>query len=370
MIIHALYGFVVSGLALMVPLYLIDLDISLAGIGIILSLSPLSFLFMRLFLAGVADEAGTKKIDVVYSVSNLIAISLYTFVISPVSFAAAAIFEGIRNSGFWSVVRTEILLANDDEDRGEMLTKFSNIRFIADGLGKVFVGLIIFYLAFQPALELLIGASFVLFLLIMVLEKPSRRHLHIDQKFLSFIFKKHPKSFWQASLLETLAWVPYNIFSFFVFPLFLYSEMKLDYFEIGFLTAVMQILVALFSHFFLKLQIPKNDLFLIVLFAAASFILLPIYPNLLIPLIFSMGFGMGATTILSEYIVSDQVYRSRSISTDIAVFFSPVKILEFLVYSLGGIVLAVYGFAPLYFFFAISVAVFAILGRSIVHATH
>jgi len=50
--------FVTGGLALIIPLLLLERNVNLAEIGFVLSILPLVFLFVRLLFAALADQVG------------------------------------------------------------------------------------------------------------------------------------------------------------------------------------------------------------------------------------------------------------------------------------------------------------------------
>lgn len=50
--------FVKGGLALTIPLLLLERNVNLAEIGLVISILPLVFLFVRLLFAALADQVG------------------------------------------------------------------------------------------------------------------------------------------------------------------------------------------------------------------------------------------------------------------------------------------------------------------------
>lgn len=167
LLVNVLYSFIVACLAVIVPLYLLEQKVDIALIGLILSAGPLSFLVIRILFATMADEIGTKTIAIIYSISNLAAIGLYALVISPLGFAAATVAEAVRASAFWAIARTEVIQRSGNGDAGHMLAHFSNMRQLADGIGRLCIGFILAALAFQGSFILFFVISAALLLLVL-----------------------------------------------------------------------------------------------------------------------------------------------------------------------------------------------------------
>lgn len=362
--VHMLYTFLAAALAVMVPMYLLDQNVDMTLIGLILSLGPLSFMTIRILLASMADEIGTKAISVFYSVSNLAAILLYSLFISPAGFVLATLAEGIRASGFWAISRAEVFEANGKENLGEMLARFSNLRQLADGLGRLAVGFMLVYLAFQGSFLLILAFSLVLLVLVSIGHGGGRGQMHVDRNNLRRIFHERPLTFWHAAVLQLFVWLPYNMISGFVFPLYMKSTLKMGYWEVGMMLALLSLATAVFAFGLMRLNLPKRTLFLLTLLNVPALALFPFLGPAAMPLLLLLAIGTGATNIVGEYILVDQVYRSKDVNTDIGVLYAPLKIAEFIFLSTGGLVIANFGFAPLFIVLAVSVALFSLLGRA------
>jgi hypothetical protein len=76
-----------------------------------------------------------------------------------------------------------------------------------------------------------------------------------------------------------------------------------------------------------------------------------------------IAIGNGCSNIIAEYILSDQILRSKDVSTDIGLTYVPLKIVEFIFYLSGGLLIAVFGYWFLFIICALSIALFLILAR-------
>ena len=140
LLVDMLYAYIVASLALMVPLYFVDIGIDIAEIGFIISLVPLAFVVMRLLFAGIADQVGTKTVEILESVAMIGAIVIYTLSRSAMAFAFAEFTEGVRDAGFWATVRTDVADANHKKGLGRSFALLIGLRQFADGLGRVSIG--------------------------------------------------------------------------------------------------------------------------------------------------------------------------------------------------------------------------------------
>ncbi|HSB47034.1 MAG TPA: MFS transporter [Candidatus Bilamarchaeum sp.] len=361
--INMLYTFVVSAMAVLVPLYLLEQNVDIALIGLILSLGPLSFMVIRIFLASVADEIGTRAISVLYAASNVAAMGFYLFFVSPAGFALATLSEGIRASGFWAITRTEVLSVNNS-DPGKALARFSNMRQLADGAGRVAVALLLAYLAFSGTLAFFLVVSLLLLALVAGNRKGKEKALHIGKSNTDKIFRKRPRTFWYAAILQALVWLTYNTATGFLLPVYLNSSLEFSYQDTGLLMALLSIVTALFAIAFFRLGMSKRTLLLISLLQVPALLALPFFgKDVLLPLLL-IAVATGPASIVAEYILVDQVFRSKNVSTDIGVLYAPLKVCEFAFLSLGGIVIANYGFFPLFAVLGLSTFLFVVLGRN------
>ncbi|MFH0884096.1 MAG: MFS transporter [Candidatus Micrarchaeota archaeon] len=366
MAVHMLYSFIVSALAVMVPLYLLEQKVDMAWIGLILSVGPLSFMIIRILLASMADEIGTKAIAVFYSVSNIIAVLFYLLFVSPLGFAFATLAEGVRASGFWAISRAEVFDANGRGNLGNVLARFSNMRQLADGLGRLAIGFMLAYLAFQGAFALILLISIALAILVLFSREKQNGKMHVDRNNMKRIFKKRPPTFWHAAVLQLFVWLPYNMLSGFLIPLYLIKSLDMGYQEVGITLALLSIATAAFALILMRIRLSKRTLFLLTLLSVPALVLMPLMGKDGLLLLVLLAIGTGATNIVGEYILVDQVYRSKDVNTDIGVLYAPLKVAEFTFLSMGGLVIANFGFTPLFFVLAASVALFVIFGRAVI----
>jgi len=175
------------------------------------------------------------------------------------------------------------------------------------------------------------------------------------------IFKRRPKTFWDATILQMLAWVPYNMLLGFLVPLYLVSDLGMGYAETGGMLALLSLAIGISSVLSMRWHLHKHALLALAMVAVPALVMLPLSGQFVIVPLLAVSVGIGASSIIAEYILVDQVCRSKDVSTDIGVLYGPLKIAEFAFLSLGGLVIMQFGYAPLFFVCALCMAVFVLL---------
>ncbi|MEW6748325.1 MAG: MFS transporter [Candidatus Micrarchaeota archaeon] len=363
---HLLYSFIAAALALIVPLYLLQMEVDIAMVGLILSVGPLTFMTVRIFFAAIADDVGTKAITMVYSVSNILAVLLYLLVLSPLGFASATLAEGVRTSGFWAVARTQTMEFNGRHRRADELAMYSNVRQLGDGLGRLLAGVLLAYFAFQGSFLLVLALSAALLGLALLSRESNSGPMRLDGHLLKRIFKRRDASFWQAALLQLSVWVPFNMLMAFLLPLYLVSALGMDYLEVGAILALLSICTAAVTFIMMRLRFSKKALLVLTALNAPILMIIPFTHVLTIPMMAMLAIGMGCGNIIGEYLLTDQMVRHKGMSTNIGVIYVPSKIAEFLFLSLGGLTIAGFGFTPLFFVLAGLLILFALLGMKFI----
>ncbi|MBI5223966.1 MFS transporter [Candidatus Micrarchaeota archaeon] len=366
-LINVIYTLIASILAVLLPLYLLEQNFDLGSIGFIVSIGPLMFIFLRVILASIADSMGTKKVDLFYSISNLFSIIAYYFAATPVLYTLGSLLEGFRNSGFWSVVRTEALTENSGEKITQTLVYYSNLRQITEGLGKIVAGFMIAVVGFANSF----AAVFVLSLFLLGLnlsgeEQTSKSRVNFSSSdVLKRIMKTRPNSFWYGAFLQMLLWLPYNVTAVFLLPLYLNDGLKFSYQDTGFYVAFYLLGIGLVAALARKMKLKLNFLYLITALIVIGYFLLG-FRDLFLPSFILIVIGTGALNILAEYILADQILRSNDVSTDIGLTYVPLKIVEFATYFFGGFLIAWFGYVPLFLVCGFSIMVFLFFSRKII----
>ncbi len=364
--VNVLYTFIVSALSVAVPLYLVQKRIDVGSIGLILAVGPLTFMVLRIVFACIADEEGTGRVVGVYAAMTALAIAVYMVSGSPLLFAIGVLLEGVRSSAFWAVVRTEVIARKGGGDAREILTRFSNYRQLADGLARLAIGFVIAALSFIGAFGFLLALSLAMAAIVLPKVRWEDGHRPLNRSELARVFKSRPRTFWYSAFLQMLIWLAYNMMTQFLLPVYLTAALGFQYEQTGLMMALLSLATAVTSIALMRLDISKRTLIALSLAAVPALALFPLAGSDVLPLLVLLAFGTGCSNIVAEYILVDQVYRSRDVSTEIGVLYVPLRIGEFLFLSLGGLVISAYGYEAPFAFLAASVALFVAFGRSVI----
>lgn len=357
--LNAVYTFMSSALTFLVPLYLLDRGVSIEQAGFLVALGSLTFGVLRVILASMADEVGTWAVNLLCSLSSAASVLIYMFWPSSPGFFLAGIAGGVHSSAFWAVVRTDPLNSHPS-DPAKALATLAVVRQLADGIARLSIGVMLTYLAFQGTfgLMLALAVAFGAFLFL----SPPKISVPAAAPVLEHIFHRRPATFWQASAILMLLWLSVNTLSGFLLPVYFVKGAGMSYDQAGFLLALLSLATAILALLSMRWNLDKQALSLAVGMAAPALVAIPFLPLYLLPLLLVVAFSSGCANIITEYILADQVYRSKNPSADIGAIFVPLKVAEFILLSASGFMIASFGFGSVFAACALFLAIFAAAG--------
>jgi predicted MFS family arabinose efflux permease len=224
-------------------------------------------------------------------------------------------------------------------------------------------GFVIALIGFSNAFMLLIVLSLTTLFLNLQNNHHQRKNELSKIPFYEKILQKRSKSFWFHSFLQILVWVPFNVVSYFILPLYLRTYLNYSIEQTGFFVALFLTLIGIVSISSRKFQIKLSILYLLTFLIAIGFFLFIFSTNPILPILI-LSIGMGSSNILAEYLLSKSVHFSNEVSTDIGLMFVPLKMVEFFIYALGGFVVYYYGYSPLFVLCSLSILGFLYFSKS------
>jgi MFS family permease len=348
-----LYGFIASALAVLVPLYMLEINLNIAEIGILISLIPLVFMLMRLLFASISDQTGTKTVEVLESVATIAAIAIYILSRSARGFAMAQFGEGVRDAGFWATARADIVNLNGKKNLAEIFALFVGLRQLADAIGRLSVGVLLLFLTFQQSFELLFVLSLLMLVLVLTINKNPFTGFPSPRTLLKQITRKRPHIFWQHAWSIALQMAVPSALIYFFLPLYFFSGLGLGYFDTALWIAILSLALAIANILAIKLHMSPTAKLFVVFMMVPAYLLLPFFGhNPLFPLIL-IGMGAGCGNVLSEKLVSRDVRRSRNIATEVSIIYLPYMLALFLMVFLGGLAVEMFGYIAVFNFFAL-----------------
>jgi predicted MFS family arabinose efflux permease len=357
---NLVYAFVFAAIMTLLPLYLIDKNISLESIGIILSILPLTFLVVRLALGTLADEIGEKKVLLIQSFAMFLSPLVYAIAATPIFFAFGKIIEGARDSAFWAVSRTEIIHSYGIKKAEKSLAYFSGGRLLADISGRLLIGLSIAMIGFYNSLLALSLLGLLLVITYLLQKENNHNKLNIRHSF-KRIIKRRSREFWKVSFGLMFLAASTGLFFIFLFPVFMFDSLGLGYEIIGSALAILLLFtgISMFIQLYLKLSARRMAIITIICMSSAL-LLFPIYTNAFWILILVFGIGHGSASILYEEILGNATKKSKDLSTDIGVIHIPLRIGEFISFIGAGFIIANFGYFPIFAISAFAVFLFGL----------
>ncbi|GEM_PF-2465995 len=364
-LIDMLYAFIASSLAVMVPLYLIDIELDVVSIGLLLSIVPLSFMFLRLLFASVADTVGTKTVEVLESIATIAAIMIYVFSSSARGFAVAQFGEAVRDAGFWATARTDIVRANGKKHLDRAFAYLIGIRQLADGFGRIAIGFLILYFSFQVSFYIMFVLSLLMLVLILTINKNPFCGFPIAKILVKKIFHKRSKTFWVDSFGIAMQQLVPAVLMAFLLPLYVYSVLDFGYSGTAAVLAVFSIVTAAANLLAVKYNFSKYTLLFSVLMIVPALILIPYLGELIIIPVLVIGIGTGCGNILTERLVSKDVSRSKNISTEVGAIYFPYMVLASLFIGFGGLAIENWGYLSMFYLCAFIMLYYVIYVRTL-----
>ncbi|UCE43402.1 MAG: MFS transporter [Candidatus Bathyarchaeota archaeon] len=363
--------FVTGGLALTIPLLLLERNVDLAEIGLVLSVLPLVFLFVRLFFAALADNLGWAPFFILLNwPGTFFSTVIYFLANSTFAFLMGKIVEAVKESSYWAVNRTAIFSLSS-EQKGKATTRISAVISLSFAIGSAVSGLVITFMGFSFALGILILASSIMGIPAALLWR-TEESAHVKPKILSAIALLDPRgrsrTFWLVSfamLFYSLALYPLGAL---LLPVFMAQQLGYSYILIG--IAFMLYNLISFSVAICTLRIPLgvgrvSIQSLIALFATVPLANSSVYfPALFLLLAVANGLGLG----FFESIIAKATENRETVSVDIGLLHIPVRLAEFSSVLGAGFVAQSLGYFPVFvasgsFFAAFSVLSLYVLRR-------
>ncbi len=360
-LIAILDAFVDSSLTVALPLYLLSLSIGISEIGLILAVMPVIFLLVRLLLAALGDQIGTKNIFISNGIFGAASGIIYAFAFTPAMFSLGKIFEGFRASAFWAVGRTDIFShGSRDGKQARESASMVSLRILSVSFAKLVTGALIVYLSFHNTF--LAIAALGIIITIIALTFPAKVNQQVSpRRLISVITQKRGLEFWLPAI--PLAFNAFGAIAIVAFglPIFMSSSLHMGYELIGLLLAVFFLIEALTNYLVTRFRLPYRYIFFLsIIFCGLPGIVLWV-PQLFIPALLLHAVGWGLLDAAYEYVLAHAVRNSKSISTDIALLMVPCRIAEFLAFIAGGFIISYFGYAPLFILGASALALSSII---------
>lgn len=323
--------FIKGGLTLIIPLLLLKRNVDLAEIGLILSVFPLVFMVVRLFLAALADLVGWVRFYLIlFWPGSLISTLIFFMATSTPFFLLGKIIEGVTASAYWAVNRTAIFSLSPKQ-KGKEVTKNVAVMWLSIAIGSAVSGIGITYLGFSFTFSVLIFASVVIGIPAWMLwqteghsSKP-RAPISIS----SLDPRGRGKKFWFASF--TMAFFRFAKYPLVVLllPIFMVQQLGYNYMVTGIVSMLYYVLASFVTFASLKMGLSFRRGVVQSLIALFVGFLLSNSGSYFIPLILALAVAHGLGIGFYESLVAKTTENRPTVSFDIGLLVIPERLAEF-----------------------------------------
>ena len=355
--------FVTGGLVLTIPLLLLERNVNLAEIGLVISILPLVFLFVRLLFAALADQVGWAPFFVLLNwPGTFFSTMIYFLANSTPAFLLGKIVEAVKESSYSAVKRTAVFSLSPKR-RGKEATRISAVTALSFAVGSAVSGLGITYMGFSFTLAILIMASSFIGIPAALLWRTNKRDS--KPKILSAMALLDPrgrsKTFWLVSfamLFYSLALYPLGAL---LLPVFMAQQLRYSYASIGMAFMVFNVVSFFVAICTLKIPLDVRRVFVQSMMAlSATFLLVNsgiYFPALFLILAVANGLGLG----FFESIIARATENRLTVSVDIGLLNIPVRLAEFSSVLSAGFVAQSLGYLPVFVASGIVFTAFSVL---------
>ena len=362
--INFLYSFIIAASATLLPLYLLERNVSVESIGFVMAATPITFLIFRLIFASLGDHIGNRPIFYANAVSQTIAIAIYWIATTPLMFAVGRLMDGVRNSAFWAVNRAEIFKTSDSAKVEKNSIKLMGIRSVGDAAGRIAIGLVVMYISFQNAYFGLGVIGLGLFYLASKVPHEGHSGKKLMDGFAERIMKPRKRDFWLASVpLMFFGAIDYALFVF-ILPVYMNGVLKMDYFAVGSAMAWISTLFAA-AVFLATTKHVKMRLNLLLTLALGALPLAMIFfadqlAFIVLISLFAIGWGMGNASY--ERIFVWATGKGKHVSTEGGVLMIPQRIAEVIFVAGAGAIAGAFGFEMVFILSSAITIIYVVIG--------
>ncbi|UCD96338.1 MAG: MFS transporter [Candidatus Bathyarchaeota archaeon] len=358
-----LNNFVSGGLALIIPLLLLKRNVSLAEIGVVISILPLIFLVVRLVFAALADQVGWARFYLLLNwPGTLISTLIYFLADSLPVFLVGKITEAVKTSSYWAVNRTAIFTLSPRE-KAVWATRNAAVLSLASSTGSAISGIALTFLGFSPTLILLILVSGILVIPAALIWQAQGSKAKV--RFSGTITLLNPKgkgrTFWIISVIMlffSLAFYP--LFAL-LLPVFMAQQLGYSYMAIGIVFMLYGLIAASVTFSTLKIPLGLRRVVIQSSIALSVTFLLAYSGSFFIILLLALAIADGLGIRFFESIIAKASRNELTVSVDIGLLHVPMRIAEFTSVLSAGFIAESFGYMPVFAASGVFFTLFSVL---------
>jgi len=363
MAITFLNYFVSGGLTLAIPLLLLERNVDLAEIGIVLSVLPLVFMVVRLFLAAFADLVGWARFYLLLNwPGTLFSTLIYFIATSTPVFLLGKIVEAVKESSYWAVNRTAIFSLSPKQEEKEA-TRNIAVLWLSTALGSAVSGIGITYMGFSFTLGVLIFASAIIGIPAAMLWQTRRQSSRprIPRALSLLDPRGKGRTFWFVSFTSAffrLAQYPLVVL---LLPVFMAQQLGYSYIAIGLVTMLYNAIGSFAALTTLKMRLGVKRVVIQSLIALFAGFLLTNSGSYFLALFLALALAHGLGIGFYESTIAKATKNRPSVSFDIGLLVIPLRLAEFASVLFAGFVAQSLGYLPMFVFSGFFFTAFSVL---------
>ena len=370
MAITFLNYFVSGGLTLAIPLLLLERNVDLAEIGIVLSVLPLVFMVVRLFLAAFADLVGWARFYLLLNwPGTLFSTLIYFIATSTPVFLLGKIVEAVKESSYWAVNRTAIFSLSPKQEEKEA-TRNIAVLWLSTALGSAVSGIGITYMGFSFTLGVLIFASAIIGIPAAMLWQTRRQSSRprIPRALSLLDPRGKGRTFWFVSFTSAffrLAQYPLVVL---LLPVFMAQQLGYSYIAIGIVTMLYNAIGSFAALTTLKMPLGVRRVVIQSLIALFAGFLLANSGSYFLALFLALALAHGLGIGFYESTIAKATKNRPSVSFDIGLLVIPLRLAEFGSVLFAGFVVQSLGYLPMFVFSGFFFTAFSVLSLYVLRA--
>lgn len=362
--INVLDAFVTGAYMLIVPLVMIKRGIRLSTIGSVFSAFPIAFLAFRMLFSSAADSVGFRKFFHVNALCNLASALLYAASLSPSSYAAAKMAQGVKEAALWAVNRSAAYEAAEDRSPQMASSILLFTRALAITIGAAASGFLISWMSFEQVFLTLAALSALIFIPAWMSNMVQRGNLTLKELFRKLDPRTMRGRTWRTALTMSLYTAASTLTAGFVLPLFLH-ERGLGYWEVGMILAAYAGMGALLLPYTLQAT-PSMDRIACIqmLLYIPAAVLIPLTDGkLMIAMVMVMGLGESISYITWESLISREAVGKENMATTIGFLHAPSNLVMIPSYIMAGVLVEELGYTAPFLAAAALFSAYSVIAR-------
>jgi predicted MFS family arabinose efflux permease len=355
--------FISGGLTLAIPLLLLDRNVDLVEIGAVISVLPIVFMIVRLFMAVIADSKGWNRFYILMNWPwSVLSTFVYFLAASTPLFFLGKFLEALKESSYWAVTRTAIFSLSPKREE-KAATRNVAVLLLSTAVGSAVAGFGIANFGFSFTLSILIvAAGFIAFPAALLWKIPKQNFKSPNFRLRELVnLRRRGKTFWLVSITSVFFSLAFFPLTNLLIPVFMVQEVGYDYFTVGigymFYNLIASIVIFGTLRFSLGIRrvILQSSIALFVTF------LLALSNYYFFGLFLALAVAEGLGWAFYESIIAKATKDKPSVSVGIGLLIVPLRFAEFGSVLYAGLIAQNIGYAPVFASSGIFFSIFSFL---------